>query len=301
MKRRKLPRFGAFGLIHLLGPLSVALLAAACAEFHLREDAPTNGTAGAGGPCVPGSTSEGCAIPAGECDQASGCRASCLDIHQKSPTMPSGDYTIDIDGPGGLAPVQVYCDMVTDGGGWTRFWWSLDDSGDVSLDPLGEDLWSCDPERSRCFGKIPVEVRPADFMVKDVNEGHWAAWHFDDKNPVSNAALGAMRNHELACALDTGVNWMPYATNDDSGEQWCGVGGEEGGCDSFQYQHDGSCIAWKTGGWGLELDGDGGCYAAALKVSVAQEAFLPECGGPDNNFLDDGPTEDDQSGELYYR
>ncbi|UQA61774.1 fibrinogen-like YCDxxxxGGGW domain-containing protein [Polyangium aurulentum] len=262
-----------------------------------------SGNASAGEPCGPGSTSESCAIPAGgDCDEATGCYASCLDAHQRSPALPSGAYTIDIDGPGGLDPVQVYCDMVTDGGGWTRFWWSLDDSGDVSLDPLGEDLWSCDPTGSRCFGKIPLEVRPADFMVKDVNEGHWAAWHFDETNPVSSAALGAMRNHELACALDTGVDWMPYATNDDSGEKWCGVGSEEGGCDSFQYQHDGSCIEWKTGGWGLELDGDGGCYAAALKVSVGQEAFLPECGGPDNNFLDDGPTDgDDRSGELYYR
>jgi len=34
--------------------------------------------------------------------------------------MGSGDYTIDPDGNGGKIPVEVYCDMDTDGGGWMR-------------------------------------------------------------------------------------------------------------------------------------------------------------------------------------
>jgi hypothetical protein len=305
MERVKLPRFGALGWVYVLGPITACLFTAACVEYEIEEAAPSDLAAGEqGAPCAQGATSEDCAIPAGEdCADPNGCVfASCLEIHEKSPTSPSGQYTIDVDGAGGLAPVQVYCDMVTDGGGWTRFWWSTDGTGDVSADPLGSDLWSCDPEGPRCFGKIPLVARPADFMVKDVNEGHWAAWHFDETNKVANAALGAFRNHELACAIDAGIDWMPYATNDDSGEQWCGTGADEGGCDSFTYQYNGSCITARKGGWGLQLDGDGGCYAAALKVSVAHEQFEPQCAGPDNNFLDDGPSDgDDRSGEFYYR
>jgi hypothetical protein len=45
---------------------------------------------------------------------------SCLDIHENYPLFATGLYTIDADGDGGAVPVEVYCDMETDGGGWMR-------------------------------------------------------------------------------------------------------------------------------------------------------------------------------------
>ena len=45
--------------------------------------------------------------------------ASCKAIRAKFPTYGSGDYTIDPDAAGPVAPLVVRCDMTTDGGGYT--------------------------------------------------------------------------------------------------------------------------------------------------------------------------------------
>jgi hypothetical protein len=44
---------------------------------------------------------------------------SCKEILDFYPMSPSGQYTIDPDGAGAAASTTCYCDMTTDGGGWT--------------------------------------------------------------------------------------------------------------------------------------------------------------------------------------
>jgi hypothetical protein len=58
----------------------------------------------------------GSACVAGMCGDA----PSCNRLHASDPSLPTGLYAIDPDGPGGDPPFQVLCDMETDGGGWMR-------------------------------------------------------------------------------------------------------------------------------------------------------------------------------------
>jgi hypothetical protein len=45
--------------------------------------------------------------------------ASCQAIKTAKPASANGIYTIDPDGVSSTASINVYCDMTTDGGGWT--------------------------------------------------------------------------------------------------------------------------------------------------------------------------------------
>lgn len=52
-----------------------------------------------------------------KCSVATTCRS----IKAASPAAADGTYVIDTDGDGPRAPLQVYCDMTTDGGGYTSY------------------------------------------------------------------------------------------------------------------------------------------------------------------------------------
>jgi hypothetical protein len=45
---------------------------------------------------------------------------SCADYLAKNPGAPSGIYFLDVDGAGSTPGGNYYCDMISDGGGWTR-------------------------------------------------------------------------------------------------------------------------------------------------------------------------------------
>jgi len=100
----------------------------------------------------------------GKCETA---LKSCAAILAAKPGSASGVYYIK---PGTGAPYQVHCDMKTDGGGWTRFWWYMAGAGLTGVkDMLGQDLSACKTTDKRCQAIIPWAA-PKELMTTADNK-----------------------------------------------------------------------------------------------------------------------------------
>jgi hypothetical protein len=191
---------------------------------------------------------------------------SCLDIERDAPRAPSGDYLIDPDGDGGNASFYVTCDLETDGGGWTRFWW-YSEAGitywrDWGItDTLGSELASCTTVQGLCFARIP-DTRARELRIFEGTD--WATWQFVEGNSTSERAWAAFVNHEPSpYELDVyGDAWNPVRQSDNSPTLT-----NPYRCDATpDYPSDGGCRQFWYTQWpgfygpiyGFNLDDDGG-------------------------------------------
>lgn len=99
----------------------------------------------------------------GNADAHDGCLASCevptscVEIKAFDVAATDGAYVIDVDGVGGAAPFEVYCNMTIDGGGWQLVSVRYQDIGVLFADAV------CTGIGSDCSGTIPdLQLVPGD-------------------------------------------------------------------------------------------------------------------------------------------
>jgi hypothetical protein len=124
--------------------------------------------------------------------------ATCAEILLANPAATDGVYALDPDGLGGEAPFDAYCDMTTDGGGWTL------------IGRWGSGAWPelTSAEYVDLFANPTSDVGGADLLDPSMPPAKTVAW-FD--RTKTNALY-----HSSPYGIDSAVR-VDFFTNNDPG------------------------------------------------------------------------------------
>ncbi|MBI5512605.1 MAG: hypothetical protein HY909_02490, partial [Deltaproteobacteria bacterium] len=224
-----------------------------CREFRnirhwRRGTACATGRTNCGGLCLDTQTDAGhcggCgrACSAGQVCAAGACitARSCDDLQRRGVRSPSGAYLVDPDGAGGRDAFRVYCDLATDGGGWTLVAASVGDTNMPRFDSSTVEPCASASPSGPCF------LGAANLQALALTEFAWST------GPTALASRAPIDNHRAGGAPDTNAICISpteyFRLNQDSAAQ----GMAWTGCEPTEvYASTGTCEVMFRPAWNL--------------------------------------------------